>query len=114
MKHFSILLTVVAIVACFMLPVQAQPIVPLPIVADDADLGVGVEREPGGIEDLAARGQNLFAADHLEDEVVGHVDLREGPLSTPGPDPRPRASRHDSNHRQRPSGPSATARARPG
>ena len=32
MKHFSILLTVVAIVACFMLPVQAQPIVPLPIV----------------------------------------------------------------------------------
>ena len=32
MKHFSILLTVVAIVACFMLPAQAQPIVPLPIV----------------------------------------------------------------------------------
>ena len=32
MKHFSILLTVVVIVACIMLPVQAQPIVPLPIV----------------------------------------------------------------------------------
>ena len=42
------------------------------VVADDADLGVGEEAQPGGLEELAAAGQYLLAADHLVDEFVGH------------------------------------------
>ena len=51
------------------------------VVADNADLGVAVEAEPGLVEDGPARGQDLLDADHLVDVGLGgHGFLARGKL----------------------------------